>query len=454
MPEILWACEQSFLERYCNKVLFATSADLKAANELRGEGLVMSADEAKKSVEENSILTIAGDTAIIKIEGVLSKEGPDWIDVYFGYKGTSYNAIIEAIESVQSNSDVKLIVLRMDTPGGYVNGVDETWQAVKASEIKVIAENHGMIASGGYWIASAADEIVAIAPTVETGSIGVLVAQWDYTKALADLGIEELHIVSSNAPKKDADLTTKKGIDTIQRRIDATESVFIDRVATGRKVSVEKVIEDFGQGGVLIAQNPNSEKTDALKVGMIDSVVGQKTRQEKGEGIDSDLEVAMPEKSDREKEEKKNVRSISGAITRGDSQMSELQKLIADNMALRLEVDALKAEAFEMGAKSVTKRIETVAPFLAAGNSYPAPVKALANKALLGEVSTDTLIGAVVAYDALKEQSNTEASQLETEEKGETPSQGGGKENKSTDGVIRTTEDLDIAVAMARGEVN
>lgn len=454
MPEILWACEQSFLERYCNKVLFATSADLKAANELRGEGLVMSADEAKKSVEENSILTIAGDTAIIKIEGVLSKEGPDWIDVYFGYKGTSYNAIIEAIESVQSNSDVKLIVLRMDTPGGYVNGVDETWQAVKASEIKVIAENHGMIASGGYWIASAADEIVAIAPTVETGSIGVLVAQWDYTKALADLGIEELHIVSSNAPKKDADLTTEKGIDTIQRRIDATESVFIDRVATGRKVSVEKVIEDFGQGGVLIAQNPNSEKTDALKVGMIDSVVGQKTRQEKGEGINSDLEVAMPEKSDREKEEKKNVRSILGAITRGDSQMSELEKLIADNMALRLEVDALKAEAFEKGAKSVTKRIETVAPFLTADSLYPAPVKALANKALLGEVSTDTLIGAVVAYDALKEQSDTEAAQSETEETGETPSQGGGKENKSIDGVIRTTEDLDTAVAMARGEVN
>ena len=188
--------------------------------------------------ETPEILSIDGDTATITISGVLTKKGPSRIARFLGYGGTGYHEILEAIDAVKDQEAITTVILAMDTPGGRTNGVDAVYQAV--SELKkskrVIAENHGLIASCGYWIASAAHEIRALSPADETGSIGVVIVAIDWSKYDKEMGIKEVTIVSKNAPKKAPDVSKKSGRDVLQERVDSTERVFMARIAEGRGV--------------------------------------------------------------------------------------------------------------------------------------------------------------------------------------------------------------------------
>jgi len=260
----LWACEENFLRSYLERV-YNTTADQEKI-----EAFFLLTEDEK---EDDPIYSIDGDKATINIRGVLTQHGLPPIAKFFGFVGTSYIEILEAIEAVNVDG-VKSIDLIMDTPGGEVAGVDETAQAVKAlaAAKDVTAINESMIASAGYWIASQASRIEAAAPTVETGSIGVVIAGVDTTEAEKARGVKRVTIVSKNAPNKRADVTDKKGIAELQRRIDAIERVFISRVAAGRGVSEDTVRKTFGRGGVLIAYDPDDTAPSALSVGMIDSV--------------------------------------------------------------------------------------------------------------------------------------------------------------------------------------
>lgn len=260
--EQLWLAEPNFLVNYLGKLENASAQEIQVATDLFGEA------------ELPSILTIEGEEAIITITGPMSRTGPSFLARLFGFGGTAYNDIIESLKLAQENQIVKKIRLIMDTPGGEVNGTDDVFQAVQAAkkEKPVIAENHGLMASGGYWIASAATRIIATSPSNETGSIGVIAAALDFTKMLERDGIKRIVLTSKNAPDKAPDISKKEGRDLIQERIDALERVFISRIAEGRGVSIEHVQQNFGQGALLIAQDPDNSNPDALSVGMIDAV--------------------------------------------------------------------------------------------------------------------------------------------------------------------------------------
>lgn len=260
--EQLWLAEPNFLVNYLGKLENASAEEIQAATDLFGEA------------ELPSILTIEGEEAIISIIGPMSRTGPSWLARLFGFGGTAYNDIIESLKIAQENPIVKKIRLIMDTPGGEVKGTDDVFQAVQAAkkEKPVIAENHGMVASGGYWIASAATQIIATSPSNETGSIGIIVAALDFTKSMEKDGVKLIVLTSKNAPDKAPDITKKEGRDLIQERINALERVFISRVAEGRGITIEHVQQNFGQGALLIAQDPDNSNPDALSVGMIDAV--------------------------------------------------------------------------------------------------------------------------------------------------------------------------------------
>ncbi len=260
--EQLWLAEPNFLINYLGKLENASAEEIQAAADLFGEA------------ELPNILTIEGEEAIISITGPLSRTGPGFLARLFGFGGTAYNDIIESLKIAQEDPIVKKIRLIMDTPGGEVKGTDDVFQAVQAAKkIKpVIAENHGMLASGGYWIASAATQIVATSPSNETGSIGIIATALDLTKMREKDGIKLIVLTSKNAPDKAQDMTKKSGRDSVQERINALERVFISRIAEGRGVTIEHIQQNFGQGAVLIAQDPDNSNPDALSVGMIDAV--------------------------------------------------------------------------------------------------------------------------------------------------------------------------------------
>lgn len=260
----LWAMQEEYATAYLNTLYNATVEEKAAAFSQFGEEPLP------------DILSIDGAEATISITGPLSANGPSPLARFFGFNGTAYNDIIAAAATVAKDPNVKTVNLAMDTPGGNVSGMDSARQAIEllsSSGKFVVAKNLGLMASAGYYLASPADRIIATNELALTGSIGVIAAGYDLSKLKERAGIKEVVVVSSNAPNKYADLSTKRGVSIYQDMVDAQERIFLEKVAQGRGVSVDTVKSDFGQGGVLQARDPASDKPDAVKAGMIDAVV-------------------------------------------------------------------------------------------------------------------------------------------------------------------------------------
>lgn len=162
------------------------------------------------------------------------------------------------LRAAQDDPRVRSIVLNVDSPGGDVNGVSEFAQMVRDSRKTVTAYVGGTAASAGYWIASAASRIVA-SNTAVLGSIGVVASFYmDDDESLVE-------IVSSQSPDKRVDPRSDSGRQKVQSRVDDLADVFISTVASYRRVSRDKVLADFGRGGVLIGAK-------AIAAGMGDAV--------------------------------------------------------------------------------------------------------------------------------------------------------------------------------------
>lgn len=216
-----------------------------------------------------------GDIATIRIEGPLSVEGPDSLDIALGYGGTSYNAIIAALTKAANEPGVQSIRVFANTPGGTLDGADATYRAMArtkaAKPVHTIVS--GMLASAGYYICCPSTDIRASNPTDEIGSIGVIIADWDLTGAYDQIGVKRVEIRSKNAPDKAANVSSEKGKSVLQARVDAAERVFYSRISSARGVTPDQIAERFGQGALLIAQDPGTDVSDAIRSGMIDGLV-------------------------------------------------------------------------------------------------------------------------------------------------------------------------------------
>lgn len=375
------------------------------------------------------IMTTDGDVGIIKIVGFLQPNGPDWIDALFGIESTGFAQIREAADILKADDQIKTVRLVMNTPGGTVTGTDETFKSLLdlAGTKELIAENHGLIASAGYWLAVAADRIIAMSPTVETGSIGVIVAGFDWTEAFENMGAKRVVIVSKNAPKKASDITTKDGIAELQRRINAIERVFTAAVSFGRKVDLSVVLKDFGQGGVLIADDPDVNEPDAIKVKMIDQVIS-----------------ANRSVNNRQMKISETKTTDSG----GDAMLEEL---LNANPGAKTQHEAALQKNYALGKaeneKLVSERVTKAKPFLA--STYPEAIQKLAIQVITGEVDHSALAGAAAAFDSLSEAAKSKAAEEETKNKGETPPNAA--DAISTDGILANEQQLQAEASRLSG---
>lgn len=167
--------------------------------------------------------------------------------------------------------NVTAIVLVIDSPGGEVNGVNEMAKHIFAarSTKPVVAYVGHLAASAGYWLASAAREIV-IDETAILGSIGVVA-----TISNPDMDPSgDIEIVSSNAPKKRLDPTSDVGRAELQQQIDDLADVFVATVAQQRGVSVETVLKQYGQGGVFVGRRAITAGL-ADRIGTLDQVIAE-----------------------------------------------------------------------------------------------------------------------------------------------------------------------------------
>lgn len=214
--------KHKFLSTYLNRRAEAERKGLHAKDE----------PKAVHSLEEqySSVLKVSGDSATVNVTGPLSEEGPDFWDIYLGYGGTSYANIRRAVMEASSVSGP--IYLNINSPGGTISGLDETYRAIRevAKNKEVIAINSGLVASAAMWLAAGSSKLVARTETAMTGSIGVAVATMDATAYYADMGIEIIELTNDESPDKRPNLATEAGKGVVTEELNQIYSVFEKRV--------------------------------------------------------------------------------------------------------------------------------------------------------------------------------------------------------------------------------
>ena len=184
-----------------------------------------------------------------------------------GSGGIGSRSIAQALAQAASDDDVSAIVLRVNSPGGSPAASDEIWLAVREAAKKkpVVASLGDVAASGGYYLASAADRIVA-APGTLTGSIGVLFFKPDVSALLDRAGI---HTETLQRGRYARLLDLDKSLDDEELELVRTQladvyRLFLERVATGRKKRPEE-IDRLGGGRVWTGQQ-------AFERGLVDEI--------------------------------------------------------------------------------------------------------------------------------------------------------------------------------------
>jgi protease-4 len=200
--------------------------------------------------------------AVIYAQGeIRSGEG----DVnYIGEKSMN-----RALKEARDNKNIKAVVLRIDSPGGSALTSELIWREIQLTKkVKPVVVSMGNVAaSGGYYIACNADKIFAENTTI-TGSIGVFGMLPNFSTLSKRIGINAAQV---NTHANSADYSpfvplTDRFREVTQESIERIYKTFINRVATGRKMSFEQV-DAIAQGRVWTG-------AEALQNGLVDGIGG------------------------------------------------------------------------------------------------------------------------------------------------------------------------------------
>ena len=252
-----WALERKWIDA------------LKTRDEMRAALIERGAkDEANKTFKQVSLGDYLGRikpktdgdaVGVVVAEGEISdgQAGPGQI----GGQSTA-----ELIRKAREDDKIKAIVLRVNSPGGSAFGselVRRELELTRQAGKPVVVSMGDVAASGGYWISTASDEIIADEATI-TGSIGVVAVLPSVQGALDKLGV---HTAGSTTTWLGTGFDPRTGLQPryaqlIQASIDHTYADFTQRVATARKSTPEK-IDAIGQGRVWSGK-------DALANGLVD----------------------------------------------------------------------------------------------------------------------------------------------------------------------------------------
>lgn len=153
--------------------------------------------------------------------------------------------LIDTLTQAENEPNVKALVLRVDSPGGSPLASDNIWHVIKniSKQKPVIVSMGDVAASGGYYIATAADEIFADPQTL-TGSIGVVGGKIVIGEVASKLGVHPQTIPTA---KRSAMLSPFSPFDeeestAIRDLMERTYALFVDRVAEGRSMDKDAVL--------------------------------------------------------------------------------------------------------------------------------------------------------------------------------------------------------------------
>ncbi|MCR4733522.1 MAG: signal peptide peptidase SppA [Treponema sp.] len=198
--------------------------------------------------------------ARIKIEGVIQKENETYNQKW----------LLETIEKLTEDKQNAALIIYIDSPGGSVYEADEVYLALlnykEKTKRPLYAYFSSLAASGGYYIACAADKIIANRNTI-TGSIGVIAGRFvDLTEPLKKYGIkaETIHAGKNKTMGSVTEPVTEEQRAIMQSIADECYVQFTEIVAESRKLEIEKV-RQLADGRIYTA-------SQAKKLGLVDEI--------------------------------------------------------------------------------------------------------------------------------------------------------------------------------------
>jgi protease-4 len=198
----------------------------------------------------------------------------------------------DALEAAAEDPEIDAIIFRIDSPGGSVLAADIIWRALevaKQSGKPLIASFSNVAASGGYYVAAGADAILA-PPGSVTGSIGVFALRPVFKGLLdkLDVNVERMTRGAHADLLMASQPLSPETAAIMDREIEAIYRLFIERVAAGRKLDLQKV-DAMAQGRVWTGEQ-------ALERGLIDELGGLSEavlRVKQALDLDADADVAL-----------------------------------------------------------------------------------------------------------------------------------------------------------------
>ena len=230
--------------------------------------------------------------AVVTVHGpiVSGRGGPQVLPL--GRSNAGGDTIAAALREAAADDSVSAIVLRVDSPGGSVTGSETIWREVnrvREGGKPVVASMGAVAASGGYYVSMGADAIVANPGTI-TGSIGVVTGKLIARELKDRLGVGSDSVRTN--PNADAWSINQPFTDEQHAHVEAEADLFytdfVDRVAKGRKMTVEAV-DAIARGRVWTG-------ADALERGLVDELGGLRTAVKRAKvlaGLEPDADVRL-----------------------------------------------------------------------------------------------------------------------------------------------------------------
>lgn len=203
------------------------------------------------------------DVAEIGVEGPITRDGGGR-RLPPSPRTVTADDIVAEIEKADADDNVDGLLVRLNTPGGEVVPSDDIRMAVADFEGPTVAYVTDMCGSGGYWIASGCDEIIARDASL-VGSIGVLGSRITATDLAERLGISYERFAAGKYKDTGIPLREMDEDDRayLQGLIDDLYATFVDRVVSGRDLDPETVTDT--EARVYLGE-------DALELGLVDAI--------------------------------------------------------------------------------------------------------------------------------------------------------------------------------------
>lgn len=235
-------------------------------------------EKLKNLIGNNELNTISLSNYIQSGKGVVFSTATNEISVIYAQGDIIYGKgdenhigqgmIIKELDKARENSDVKAVVLRVNSPGGSALASDLIWRSIERlkKEKPVVVSMGNLAASGGYYISCNANKIIAESTTI-TGSIGVFGMLPNVSKLTKKMGIHS-EVVATNKSASYSVFNpinssfyevTKEGVDVVYK-------TFVNKVAKGRGMTFEQV-HNLAQGRVWSGKQ-------ALENGLVDALGG------------------------------------------------------------------------------------------------------------------------------------------------------------------------------------